>query len=92
MLVAPKFLQNLEDTLQLFSRRRYIGFQNGVWDLEVSNLVCISGRLTLTFSWGDVSARRLWIVDRANRKFMRISCVFIKAEPGAIFIHVRKYP
>nr|YP_009518867.1 hypothetical protein [Boodleopsis pusilla]AYC64805.1 hypothetical protein [Boodleopsis pusilla] len=81
-LVAPRFVRNQKETLALFSNRKYIGFQNGVWDLEASELLeprpehYISGRLRFTFSSVDPTQflQTLcpkiceWIVDRANHE------------------------
>nr|YP_009519586.1 hypothetical protein [Udotea argentea]AYC65565.1 hypothetical protein [Udotea argentea] len=38
-LVAPKFFRDAEEVMQLFLNRRYIGFQNGVWDFETGKLL-----------------------------------------------------
>ena len=81
-LLAPAFLRDQEKIFPLFSDRKYIGFQNGVWDLDASLLLeprpkhYISGNLSFSFSSVDPtqSLQTLcpkiceWIVDRANRE------------------------
>ena len=37
-LVAPKFLRSPDDVLAQFSTRRYIGFENGAWDVQTCTL------------------------------------------------------
>ena len=81
-LVAPKFKRKHKDVMQLFINRRYIGFQNGVWDFETSQLLPHSPHLyisgLLPFNYVSVDPTQslqtlcpnlcTWIIDRANNE------------------------
>lgn len=38
-IIGPKFLKSPEEIQELFSNTRYVGFENGVWDLKAKKLL-----------------------------------------------------
>nr|YP_009519210.1 hypothetical protein [Caulerpa verticillata]AYC65069.1 hypothetical protein [Caulerpa verticillata] len=78
-VVGPKFLKPLKDAQKLFETRKYIGFKNGVWDLEDQTLLAhdpkyyIGGLLPFNFVQEESPVLRKicpklcsWISDRVD--------------------------